>query len=287
MTHVETTRINWKPLRAILLGSLIVTGTANHAFAGFITFEAAGATPASITPSRDAFRAAVGGGTVAGANGDFGGLRKEINWDGVGAGASDPNPLPGDFFNTTSPRGAVFSTPGTGFLVSANAGGATPILFGFPTDFQVFSAQKLFTAVNSNITDVTFFLPGTTSAATTSAFGVVFVDVEVATSTKVEFFDASNSLLFSRFALVGGNQGLSFLGAAANAGEQISRVRITSGSNTIVSNGVLGNSIDDIVVMDDLLYAAPTASAGAPEPATLSLIGLGILATGLTRRFRR
>jgi len=86
----------------------------------------------------------------------------------------------------------------------------------------VFSAQKLFTAVNSNITDVTFFLPGTTSAATTSAFGVVFVDVEVATSTKVEFFDASNSLLFSRFALVGGNQGLSFLGAAANAGTTIS-----------------------------------------------------------------
>jgi hypothetical protein len=40
---------------------------ASAASAGFIIFEAAGANPASITPTRDAFRAAVGGGTVAGA----------------------------------------------------------------------------------------------------------------------------------------------------------------------------------------------------------------------------
>src|SRR4029077_478292 len=138
-----------------------------------------GADPASITPTRDAFRAAVGGGTVAGANGDFGGLRREINWDGVGAAASDPNPLPANFFNVNSPRGAVFSTPGTGFLVSANAGGATPVDFGFPNDFHPFSPQRMFTAVNSNTTDVTFFVPGTTTPATTSAFGAVFNDVEV------------------------------------------------------------------------------------------------------------
>ena len=51
------------------------------------------------------------------------------------------------------------------------------MLFGFPNDFQPFSPQKLFTAVNSNTTDVFFFIPGTGTATTTSAFAVIIVDV--------------------------------------------------------------------------------------------------------------
>ena len=223
---------------------------------------------------------------MAGANGDFGGVRKEINWDGVPDAFADPNLMPANFFNSNSPRGAVFSTPGTGFLVSANAGGSTPPLFGFPSDFQTFSPQKLFTAQNSNIVDVNFFVPGTNTPATTSAFGLVFVDVEVANLTEIQFFDVNNVLLFSRFALVGGNQGLSFLGAAANAGEQIARVRITSGANTIVSNGVLGDQTSDIVVMDDFLYATPTAAA-TPEPWSMSLLGIGLLCMGFRRKQSR
>ena len=116
------------------------------------TFEFAGATPLAITPTRDAFRAAIGGGIVPGDNGSFGGLRREINWDGVDDARADPNALPANFFNVTSPRGVVFSTPGTGFLVSANASVGTSVLFGFPSDFETFSAQRLFTAVSSNIT---------------------------------------------------------------------------------------------------------------------------------------
>ncbi|HVT79285.1 MAG TPA: PEP-CTERM sorting domain-containing protein [Phycisphaerae bacterium] len=264
----------------ILAAAAVVGVGARAANASFVTFEAAGANAAAITPTRDAFRAAVGGGTVAGANGSFGGLRREINWDGVSEALSDPNALPANFFNVNSPRGVVFSTPGTGFAVSANAGGAAPVLFGFPGDFQVFSSQKLFTAINSPITDVNFFLPGTATAATTNAFGIVFVDVEVATSTRIDFFDLSNTLIYTRNALVGGNQGLSFVGAIGNAGERISRVRITSGANTIVANGQLGNQIDDIVVMDDFIYAEPV-----PEPASLGVLALG--ACGLLLRRRR
>lgn len=257
---------------SVFLAGLFLVPTT---WAGFVTYESAGSSPAAITSTRDDFRTAVGGGAVAGPNGSFGGLRREINWDGVPSVLSDPNALPANFFNVNSPRGAVLGTPGAGFLVSANAGLATPTLFGFSNDFQAFSAQRLFTAVGSNITDVLFYAPGTLTAATTSAFAAIFIDVEVAAQTKIEFFDENNSMIFSRDALVAGNQGLSFVGAVANAGERISRVRLTSGMNTLISNGVLGNPNDDIVVMDDFLYAEPLQSV--PEPSSIALVALGLV----------
>ena len=219
---------------------------------------------------------------MAGANGlfqDATGSRREINWDGVPDAFSAPNNLPANFFNSNSPRGAVFSTPGTGFQVSANAGVA-PINFGnidpsYSTTFQPFSPQRLFTALNSNITDVKFFAPGTVTPAFVSAFGAIFTDVDLATSTSIQFFDLGN-LSLGTFLVPASPRspsgGLSFLGVQFNAGEQVGRVRITSG-NAALGAGVLDNNGDfnDLVVMDDFIFTNP--SAAVPEPSTLLLIG--------------
>lgn len=267
---------------AAAAAALALCACAAGATPTFVVFEGSGVDAAAITPARDAFRSAIGGGTVAGANGSFGGVRREINWDGVPDARADPNFLPANFFNVNSPRGVVFSTPGSGFLVSSNAGTAAPVLFGFPSDFATFSAQRLFTAVNSNITDVSFFVAGTTVAATTTAFGSIFTDVEVAGGTQMDFFDETGTLFLTHNVLVSGNQGLSFLGAQVTGGA-ISRVRITSGINVIPANGQIGNPNDDVVVMDDFIYAE--AVAAVPEPSSLVLAGLAMV--GLLAQARR
>ena len=83
-------------------------------------------------------------------------MRREINWDAVPNARSDAAFLPNNFFNVNSPRGAVFSTPGGVHGQRQCRANGRP-LFGFGDSPQAFSPQRLFTAVNSNITDVSFF----------------------------------------------------------------------------------------------------------------------------------
>jgi hypothetical protein len=177
-----------------------------------------GANAAAITTVRDQFRADLGGGTVAGANGSFGGLRREINWDGVPAAAAAPNNLPANFVNVNSPRGVVLTTPGTGFQVSGastDSGAGQPAAANFgnidPTYATTFSAQRLFTSLASNIFDVVFFVAGTSAPATVKGFGMVLSDVVVASTTALQFFDAGNTSMGKLLApaLSGG---FSFLG---------------------------------------------------------------------------
>src|SRR4051794_31811810 len=164
-----------------------------------VTFSASGPNPAAIQSTVDAFRANLGtlNPNVAGS---FGSGRREINWDGVPDAASSPNSFPANFFNVNSPRGVVYSTPGTGFQVSANAASGTPVEFGnlnpaYPTFFTTFSAPRLFTALGSTLSDTNFFVPGSSLAAFTTGFGVVFTDVNVSGSTSLEFFDLGNNSL--------------------------------------------------------------------------------------------
>ena len=180
-----------------------------------------------------------------------------------------------NFFNVNSPRGAVFSTPGTGVAVSANASIA-PIEFDninptYSQIFKTFSAQRLFAAIGSNVVDVNFFSAGTTNAGSTSAFASIFTDVDLLNTTAIEYFDGAVSL--GQFAVPVANNGLSFLGVRFDAGERITRVRITSGNTALGLND--GGNID-VVAMDDFLYAEPVQFRAVPEPSSLALFALGL-----------
>ena len=61
---------------------------ATSAAAGPVVREAAGANAAAIQAAVDQFRADLGGATTATAAGTQPGGRREINWDGGGAGAN-------------------------------------------------------------------------------------------------------------------------------------------------------------------------------------------------------
>jgi hypothetical protein len=229
-----------------------------------------------VTLARDQFRA------------DLGSARREINWDGVPDSSAAPANLPADFFNT-SPRGAVFSTPGSGFQVSAGAfnPNGTPIDFAninftYSGLFEPFSPQRLFTPIGSNVMDVSFFLSGTTAPALVRGFGAVFSDVDLPSTTFISFFDSSNTLLASFAAPhLAGNQTLSFIGASFDT-PLISRVRIIAG-NVPLAAGTTELNGNDLVVMDDFIFGEPVA---VPEPATWAMMIAGFGLIGAAARSR-
>jgi len=258
------------------------------AVASPVIFSGSGPSPAAIQGVVDTFRAALGP-LNPNQPGSFSTGRREINWDGVPDAFSAPNSLLPNFFNVNSPRGAVFSTPGSGFQVSANSVNptATPIQFGninptYPNLFEVFSPQRLFTAVGSNITDVTFFVPGSTVSATVSGFGAVFTDVDLADTTNIQFFNQDNTSL-GTFSVIpaSGSETFSFLGVLFNSGERVARVRMTSGNSSLGPNESAGV---DLVVMDDFIYGEPQA---APLPGTFLLMGTGLAGFWLRRHLMK
>jgi len=271
--------------RSMLACFLIVISVATVHAAPLTVLSGTASNAAGITPVRDSFRNLIGGGTVAGANGSFGGVRREINWDGVPDTFSAPNNLPANFFNVNSPRGVVFSTPGSGFQVSATAASGTPTEFGnlnatYPSLFATFSPERLFTALGSTITDVNFFLAGTNIPALTSAFGAIFTDVDLPGVTSLEFFDAGNQSLGVFFAPnIAGNETFSFVGVQFSS-PIVTRVRITSGNVVLGLNGN-ETAANDVVAMDDFIYAEPFV---APEPPAMLLTVAGAVLAAIAGR---
>lgn len=248
-------------------------------------------TPASIQTTVTNFQNALGNPNNGNGPGPLNSGRREINWDGGGGvNANAPGPTPFTVFLNT--RGALIATPapGTGFIQAPPSGppdGGLATFFGnatYGTIFSTFSPLRLFTPIGSNITDVTFFIPGTNglTPAIVSGFGAVFTDVDLANTTSIQYFSPSGTSLgtFSSPTGTVANGSLSFLGVAFNAGEQIGRVRITTGNSALGPNDGAGI---DVVVMDDFLFAEPRAT---PEPSSLLLFAFGIAGFSFAAMYR-
>lgn len=241
-------------------------------FAPPTVFQAAGLTASSIQSTVDQFRAALDPNNLNNGNnpGPLASGHREINWDGgnpnVVATTSPITPF-NVFLNT---RGAQFTTPGIGLSQATPSG--LEGLFGNPTYgtiFSVFSPSRLFTPVGSNVTEASFFIPGTNGAdpATLTGFGAVFTDIDQpdgsgpskkrgnrGASTLIEYFGADGKVLFSSFVPASpGDGSLSFFGIVFDE-PLIARVRITTGDT---APGPDDEQSTDIVVMDDFIYGEP------------------------------
>src|SRR5947208_8199791 len=142
--------------------------------------------------------------------------------------------------------------------VSANSNNPTnaPVRFGninptYSAIFQTFSPERLFSPIDSNVVDLTFFVPGTTTPALTRGFGAVYTDVDT-DHTAFQFFDRDGYLL-GEFPVPIADNGLSFLGVAYDT-PVVARVRIVYGT---VALGPDDGPDSDVAVMDDFIYGEP------------------------------
>jgi len=190
-------------------------------------------------------------------------------------GASAPNTIQADFFNFNSARGVMFTSTagpfvdGTNalpFQISSNAASGVPVRFGninptYSNEFKAFSQERLFTTTpESNVLEITFFIPGTNIPATVNGFGAVFTDVDT-TATRMQFYDQNGRiLLIPNGPVAAFDKGLTFKGVSFTDGTRIARVVIVLGNTPLSTQNTDGVNGVDVVAMDDFIYGEPHAS---------------------------
>jgi hypothetical protein len=256
------------------------------------TFEAVGDEAADIQQTVDDFRNALGAnnGNLP-VNADPNG-RKQINWDGIPDNFSDPNFLPGDFFNFNTPgraRGIEFQATGTttGFVVSSTEASGQPTEFGFQNDFSVFSEERLFTSVGGSSFDILFFDPSDqTTQATVSGFGTVFTGLQKSSPVELAFFNLAGELIgnLDPIGTASGN-GLSFFGAIFDTPE-IARISVLGDTRFFVENGLFGGVNGDDFAFDDFIFGEPipVEKVELPAPASITLLLMGLIGFSAIRR---
>ncbi len=188
--------------------------------------------------------------------------RRELNWDGIPDSIAAPNYYIRDFFNNPAfhlTRGIEFSTPGTGLMVSADSNNPTGTLpsFGninpnYVTTFPPFSPERIFSPIGSNIADVRFYVPGTSTPAVIRGFGAVYIDVDRDENAAFEFFDINEKSL-GTYGTPALNNGHVFLAVLFDA-PIVHHIRIEYGNSALGPDD--GGNID-VSVMDDFIFAEP------------------------------
>ena len=229
-----------------------------------VVLTAVGKTPDDVRTQVEAYKAVLGGQDNGNQTDSQPTGFRAINWDKVPDELAAPNFLPADFFNDAKAnraRGAILKTPGQGVMVSANAQNPSYTLprFGninraYMDNFKTFSAERLFSPIDSEFVDLTFVVPGSNQPALTRGFGAIYTDVDT-DYVAFTYYDANGNVL-GKFNTPISGEGLTWLGVAYPT-PIVSRVRIQYG---IVPLGPDDSTANDVAVMDDFIY-------GEPQPA--------------------
>lgn len=262
-----------------LLSSVIFCPTATAATQVF------SGTGTAATTEFNNFKAAIK--TATGADGN------RIGWDGVKLDGTDANPktrvidqgktveIPVDRFKNV---GAIFADPytvsGDGFAsINPSTAGQFPV-FSPSNTFAMFDLKD--GQFDDRNIQQSFVLPNTTTDAGTRGFGAIFVDVEQANSSSIEYFgkDANNKKISigKYYVKPSANGEAQFLGVLYDAAV-VSEIEVTVGSKALFS--FAGNVIKpfgaenlakgiDLVVTDDFFFAVPETLTTSTDPTPLA-----------------
>jgi hypothetical protein len=210
-----------------------------------------------VTAAVERYRGLLGGHDNGGTPGTQASGFRSLNWDKVPDEFAAPHNLPPG--RLARPRRGPHHARDrpAGQRKAGQPGECRPALRQhqqqYPRIFKTFSPERLFAPIGSNVVEMTFFVPGTTTPAVVRGLGAVYTNARDS-HTAFEFFDAAGKSL-GKFQVPAAQEGLSFLGVAFPT-PVVAHVRIEHG------NAALGPDDGDgvnVAVMDDYIYGEPHA----------------------------